>query len=165
MIRASEMTSGSNTYRVKSKIDGGLANRAQESYANAKRVYQKELEIVSAMRRAGVPILAGTDTGNPFCFPGFSLHDELALLVQSGLRPVEALQAATINPAKFLSLDKMLGTIEQGKIANLVLLDANPLDEIRNTQRINAVVLNGKLFDRKALDKMLSQAEAATNQR
>jgi imidazolonepropionase-like amidohydrolase len=84
-------------------------------------------------------------------------------LVIAGLSPIEALRSATVNPAKFLDLDKTLGTIEQGKIADLALLDANPLEDIRNTQRINAVISNGRLFDRKALDKMLAQAEAATN--
>jgi hypothetical protein len=129
--------------------------------ARAQQVLQKQFEIVGAMQKAGVPILAGTDTGNPFCFPGFSLHDELALLVIAGLSPVEALRAATLNPAKFFGLDQRLGTIEQGKIADLVLLDANPLLDIRNTQRINAVVSNGRLFDRKALDKLLAEAEGA----
>jgi imidazolonepropionase-like amidohydrolase len=142
-----------------------IANRNEENSANAKRVFQKELEIVGAMRKAGVQLLAGTDTGNPFCYPGFSLHEELALLVIAGLTPVEALRSATLNPAKFLGLDKTLGTIEQGKIADLVLLDANPLEDVRNTQKINAVISNGRLFDRKALDKMLAQAEAATNRR
>jgi len=121
----------------------------------AKRVYQKELEIVRAMNKAGVPILAGTDTGNPYCFPGFSLHDELALLVEAGLTPIEALRAATFSPAKFLGLDGSLGTIEKNKIADMVLLDANPLENIRNTQKIHAVVMNGRLLARKALDKML----------
>lgn len=129
----------------------------------AKKFLQKELEIVGAMQKAGVPILAGTDTGNPFCFPGFSLHDELALLVIAGLTPSEALRSATLNPAKFFGLDKTMGTIEEGKIADLVLLDANPLLDIRNTQRINAVVANGRFFDRKALDKMLGEAQGAAN--
>ena len=128
-----------------------------------KQVFQKELTIVGAMQKAGVPILAGTDTGNPFCFPGFSLHEELALLVIAGLTPVEALRSATLSPAKFFGLDKTLGTIEQGKIADLVLLDANPLEDIRNTQRINAVISNGRVFDRKALDKLLADAEGAAN--
>ena len=128
-----------------------------------KRVFDKQFAIVGAMRKAGVPILAGTDTGNPFCFPGFSLHEELALLVLAGLTPVEALQSATLSPAKFLGLDQTLGTIEEGKIADLVLLDANPLEDIRNTQRINAVISTGRFFDRKALDKMLSEAERAAN--
>jgi len=140
-----------------------ISNRSGGGNAGAKKVLEKQFEIVGAMQKAGVPILAGTDTGNPFCFPGFSLHDELALLVIAGLTPVEALRSATLNPAKFFGLDQTLGTIEQGKIADLVLLDANPLVDIRNTQRINAVVSNGRLFDRKALDKMLSEAEGAAN--
>lgn len=138
-----------------------VANRNDNDYV--KKVFKKEVEIVGAMQRAGVPLLAGTDTGNPFCFPGFSLHDELALMVMGGLTPSESLQAATLNPTKFLGLDKTLGTIEPGKIADLVLLDADPLADIRNTQRINAVISNGRLFDRKALNKMLEQAE--TNDR
>ena len=138
-----------------------IANRNDSDYA--KKVFKKEVEIVGAMQRAGVPLLAGTDTGNPFCFPGFSLHEELALMVIGGLTPSEALRAATLNPAKFLGLEKTLGTIEPGKIADLVLLDADPLADIRNTQRINAVISNGRLFDRNALDKMLAEAE--TNDR
>jgi imidazolonepropionase-like amidohydrolase len=117
------------------------------------------------MSRAGVLILAGSDTGNPFCFPGFSLHDELALLVKAGLTPTESLRAATLNPAKFFGLDQKLGTIEQGKLADLVLLEANPLEDIRNTQRIDAVIMNGRFYDRKALDKMLAQAQTLANQR
>lgn len=140
-----------------------LANRRGGDSDVEKKVLQKQFEIVGAMQKAGVPILAGTDTGNPFCFPGFSLHEELALLVIAGLTPIEALRSATLNPAKFFGLDQTLGTIEQGKIADLVLLDANPLVDIRNTQRINAVVSNGRLYDRKALDKMLGEAEVSAN--
>ena len=140
-----------------------VANRDGGDSAGAKKVFQKQLEIVGAMRKAGVPILAGTDTGNPFCFPGFSLHEELALLVIAGLTPVEALRSATLDAANFLGLEKSLGTIEEGKIADLVLLNANPLEDIRNTQRIDAVISNGRLFDRKALDKMLAEAEGAAN--
>lgn len=141
-----------------------IANRDEGNNAEVKKVLQKQLEIVGAMRKAGVPILAGTDTGNPFCFPGFSLHEELALLVIAGLTPMEVLRSATLDAAKFLGLEKTLGTIEEGKIADLVLLNANPLDDIRNTQRIGAVISNGRLFDRTALDKMLAEAESAANQ-
>jgi Imidazolonepropionase and related amidohydrolases len=148
---------------VQQKWNFRIANRSGGDSGGTNRVLQKQFEIVGAMQKAGVPILAGTDTGNPFCFPGFSLHDELALLVIAGLTPVEALRSATLNPAKFFGLDQSLGTIEQGKIADLVLLDANPLLDIRNTQRINAVVSNGRLFDRKALDKMLGEAEVAAH--
>jgi imidazolonepropionase-like amidohydrolase len=134
-----------------------------EDFANARRAFQKYLEVVGGLRRAGVEIIAGTDTLNPYCFPGFSLHDEMALLVRAGLSPLEALQAATRNAARFLGKLDSLGTIETGKIADLILLDANPLDDIGNTKKINAVVMNGRLLDRKALDQMLNQVEAAAN--
>ena len=140
-----------------------MGNRSEGSYANAKRLFQKEVELVGDMSRAGVQLLAGTDTGNPFCFPGFSLHDELALLVKAGLSPAESLRSATLNPAKFFGLDQTLGTIEKGKFADLVLLEANPLEDIRNTQRIAAVVMNGRFYDRKALDNMLAQAQTLAN--
>lgn len=111
------------------------------------------------LRDAGVKLLAGTDTPQAFVYPGFSLHDELALLVQAGLTPVEALQTATSNPAEFLGMRTTLGTIGKGKIADLVLLDANPLADIRNTRRIAAVIANGRLFDRPALDALLGRVE------
>ena len=119
--------------------------------------FQKYLDLVAGLQRAGVGILAGTDTENPYCFPGFSLHDELSLLVDAGLTPMQALQAATINPARFLNREKDLGTIEPGKLADIVMLDANPLENINNTRKIAAVVLNGKLFPKTALDNMLAQ--------
>src|SRR5262249_9091040 len=112
------------------KNDFRLNDRSPEDYENSRRSYQKSLEIVGAMNRAGVPILAGTDTLNPFCFPGFSLHDELALLTQAGLTPMQALQAATRNAAEYLGQLDSLGTIEPHKLADLVLLSANPLDDI-----------------------------------
>jgi imidazolonepropionase-like amidohydrolase len=138
--------------------------RTAEDFALARVVYQKQVELVGMMHRAGVEFLAGTDVGNPYCFPGFSLHDELGLLVQAGLTPMEALQSATRNPARFLGKEQELGTVEAGKIADLVLLDANPLQDISNTQRIHAVVVNGRLLDRVALDALLAQAEATANQ-
>jgi imidazolonepropionase-like amidohydrolase len=81
--------------------------------------------------------------------------------VEAGLTPAEALQTATLNPAKFFNKFSSLGTIEVGKLADLVLLDANPLENIGNTQRINAVVVNGEYFTKEALQKMLSDVEAA----
>ena len=91
-----------------------IANRNDSDYV--KKVFRKEVEIVGAMQRAGVPLLAGTDTGNPFCFPGFSLHDELALMVIGGLTPSEALRAATLNPAKFLGLEKRWAPLSRGRL-------------------------------------------------
>jgi len=116
------------------------------------------LKLVGVMHKQGVGILAGTDN---YRYAGFNLHDELALLVEAGLTPMEALQTATLNPARFLGMEKDLGTVQKGKLGDLVLLDANPLEDISNTQKINAVVVNGRLLDRRALDGLLAQAEAA----
>lgn len=132
-----------------------------DDWAQSRKVYAKYLEVAGAMRRAGVEFLAGTDVSNPYCFPGFSMHDELALLVKAGFTPMEALQAATRNPATYLGLLESLGTVEQGKIADLVLLEANPLSEISNTKRIDAVVVNGRLIPKPELEAMLSKSEAA----
>jgi Amidohydrolase family len=122
--------------------------------------FQKLLSVVGAMQRAGVEILAGSDSPNPYVFPGFSLHDELALLVEAGLTPIQALRTATSNPAKFLRMSDTVGTIEKGNLADLILLDANPLDDIRNTQRIYGVVANGRYFPFDELRRLLAQAEA-----
>ncbi len=136
-----------------------MKSRAAYDPELARKVFQKEIEIVGAMHRAGVEILTGTDTLNPYCYPGFSLHDELGLLVQSGLTPMEALQAATLNAARFMDREKELGTIEPGRLADLVLLDADPLQDIHNTTKIRAVFANGHFFDRSALDKLLLDRE------
>jgi hypothetical protein len=141
------------------------ASRTAEDYAASKRRYRKEAEAVAEMRRAGVRFIAGTDTGNPYCFPGFSLHDELALLVEAGFTPLEALQTATLNAAVFLGKADSLGTIEKGKIADLVLLEADPLENIGNTRKIAAVVLGGKIFEKPQLESMLSKAEQLANKK
>ena len=108
--------------------------------------------------------MAGTDTApGVYVMPGFSLHDELANFVEAGLTPMESLQTATSNPAKFLGLQASFGSVTPGKIADLVLLSANPLDNIRNTQKISAVIANGRLFDRAALDEILKQVESAAS--
>ncbi len=126
------------------------------------RFTQMELEITSKMHKAGVPFLAGTDTAaGVHVFPGFSLHEELVFFVKAGFTPLEALQTATLNPAKFLGKQADFGTVEKGKIADLVMLDANPLDDIHHTQKINAVVLAGHYFSRNDLDEMLRAVERA----
>jgi tetratricopeptide (TPR) repeat protein len=137
--------------------------RSPADMAFAKKEFQKEVDLVGAMKKAGLGILAGTDTSNAFCMPGFSLHDELDLLVKAGLTPMQALQTATLNPARFLGRERDLGTIEEGKIADLVLLNANPLDDITNTTKIVSVIYGGRLLPRAALDDMLSQVEVAAN--
>jgi imidazolonepropionase-like amidohydrolase len=127
--------------------------------ADREKFVQAELKMVGEMKRAGVPILAGTDTAAGVrVYPGFSLHDELGLLVQAGLTPMEALQAATLNAGKFLGLADT-GTIEKGKRADLVLLDASPLEDIGNTRKIQGVVLGGRYFSRADLDRLLHEVE------
>jgi amidohydrolase family protein len=134
-----------------------------DEFGLARGVFSADEKIVSLMYRAGVPMMAGTDAMNPFCFPGFSLHDELALLVESGLSPLAALQSATINPAKFLGRLAEEGSISPGKAANLVLLDADPLVDIHNTTHIQAVWLAGHYYGRQKLSVMLDTVQHNAN--
>jgi imidazolonepropionase-like amidohydrolase len=143
------------------KNDFRLKSMTKEDFARQKTNFDRALDCVGRLHRAAVPILAGTDELNPYIFPGFSLHDELALLVRAGLSPRDALRAATINPAKFLGKEAMLGTVEVGKAADLVLLDADPMADITNTTKIRAVIVRGRLLDRDALDAMLKAAEVS----
>lgn len=125
---------------------------------------QKGIDLVGKMKDAGVELLAGTDTGAHYSFPGFSLHDELALLVQAGLTPMEALRCATYNPAKFFGKLDLMGTIENNKVADLVLLEANPLEDINNTKKIAAVLAGGKLYKKNELQEILNRIEARANE-
>jgi imidazolonepropionase-like amidohydrolase len=140
---------------------------ARKAAGTERQQYQSNLALVGAMHKGGVGILAGTDTelvpastgSLPYCLPGFGLHDELRHLVAAGLSPLDALRTATYNPAKFLGLLDSLGTVETGKLAELVLLDANPLDNIANTTKINMVFTGGRVYRRPALDAMLDAVE------
>ena len=109
-------------------------------------VHEKQIELVRMMHKAGVPIMAGSDFSDWALVPGIDLHNELALLVEAGFSPMEALQAATLNPAKFLGKTDTFGTIQVGRVADLVLLNANPLEDISHTRKIHAVVLGGKFY-------------------
>jgi imidazolonepropionase-like amidohydrolase len=129
-----------------------LNNRDLES---GKRVFAKDLEVVGEMKRAGVPILAGTD--GPYLQGGDALHSELNLLVDAGLTPLQALQAASRDAARAMGVLNEVGTIEVGKTADLVLLDADPLTNISNTRKINAVLLHGQLFTENELSTMRSR--------
>ena len=113
--------------------------------------------VTSDMAKAGVGILVGCDA----LIAGFCVHDELRKMVEGGMSPLAALQAATLNPARYLHLDDTTGTVGAGKRADLVLLDANPLENVGNVRRIRAVVAAGRMLDRSALDQLLAQAKAA----
>jgi imidazolonepropionase-like amidohydrolase len=144
---------------------GPRSSLTDADYARLRANFPKDVKLVTDMHRAGVRFLAGTDATNPYCFPGFSLHDELERLVEAGFSPLEALQSATRNPAEFLGKLDSLGTVEKGKIADLVLLEANPLDNIGNTRKIEAVVSAGRYLPKAALQKMLAEVEAAANKK
>ncbi len=125
-----------------------------------KRRFEGELALVAEMHRSGVRILAGSDTPNPYVFPGSGLHDELELLVRAGLTPLEALRSATLRPAEYLGEQDRAGNVSPGMRADLVLLGADPLERIANCRRIEAVVLGGKLLLKSDLDSILRQAQA-----
>lgn len=114
------------------------------------------IRLVKAFKKEGVPIVAGTDAGTSGVIAGFALHDEIELLVEAGLTPKEALSSATRLPSVWLGIDKEVGTIEIGKYADLVLLEANPLADIKNIRKIAGVFINGRWIDKTCIDTMLA---------
>ncbi len=136
-----------------------LDSRTELDFSLRRQLAAKSLLVVKGLNQAGVPLMAGTDATAPNVFPGFSLHEDLFYLVEAGLTPMEALKAATSKPATFLGRAAEQGTIQAGKRADLVLLDADPLDDIRNTEKIAAVLIKGKLLSRGDLDRLLLAAE------
>ena len=128
--------------------------------------FEKRLRFVGMCGRAGVQIIAGTDgVGTGKLLPGFGLQHELELLARAGLTPIQVIQSATINSARALRKEKDLGSIEAGKFADMVILNSSPLIDIRNTSNIDGVMIRGRLLDRKALDEMLTRAEAAARKK
>jgi imidazolonepropionase-like amidohydrolase len=130
-----------------------------EQYAGRKAMFRRLMGLVAEMQRAGVGLLAGTDPPARGVYPGFGLHDELAILVEAGLTPMQALQTATRNPAAFLGELDSLGTVDEGKVADLVLLDGDPLEDIRNSTRIAAVIVAGRVIRKPELRAMLERVE------
>jgi imidazolonepropionase-like amidohydrolase len=122
-----------------------------------KRLAEVAMVVTRDMASSGVGILAGCDA----LIAGFCVHDELTAMVRSGMTPLAALQTATVNPARYLGREKTLGTVAPGKVANLVLLDGNPLEDIANVRGIRAVVVAGRLLERNELDGILAQVKIA----
>jgi hypothetical protein len=119
--------------------------------------FDQEVALVGVLWHAGIPLLAGSDAGALYTYPGFSLHDELALLVRAGVPPVQAIHLASGAVTEYLGLADSLGTIAPGQVADLVILDADPLRDITNTTRIRSVIYRGRLLDREALDLLLAR--------
>ena len=140
--------------------DGAVEDAAQAPGRDVHgQLYRLALDNVRQAHEAGVRIVAGTDAGDTYVFPGFAIHDELAELVRAGLTPADALRSATIDAARFGGRARDYGSIEAGKVADMVLLDADPLADIRNTGRISGLFFNGQYLDRAALDELLAFAE------
>ena len=139
--------------------DFRFRGRTQEFYAAGLKKYQLQLSLMGKLAQKGVKIIAGTDYPNPYCFPGFSLHDELQLMVEGGMTNLQALQAATINAAIFTGREDEFGSIQEGKLASLILLNEDPLENINNTRSIESVFLRGQYHDREALNRLLEQAK------
>lgn len=140
--------------------DGAAERAVNDSGRNVDaELYRLALDDVRQAHTAGVGIVAGTDAGDTYVFPGFAMHDELAELVRAGLPPTAALRTATIDAARFSGKARDYGSIEAGKVADMILLDANPLTDIRNTRKIEGLFFNGQYLDRAALDELLAFAE------
>lgn len=143
---------------LKANKYNSMFDLADADHYDSMVVFQTQL--VRSFKAAGVPIVAGTDAGTSGVVPGFSLHDELEMLAAAGLAPLEVLASATRLPSSWLGVDKERGTIEPGKAADLILLDADPLENIANTRKIHGVMLNGRWLDRTTLDAMLQDLAA-----
>ncbi len=139
---------------------GSMDSRNSESYRNAYSTAQKEL--VKRMHKAGVVFGAGTDIPIPPSVPGHSLHLELEALVAAGLSPLDVIGAATLTPAKFFAIEHEMGSIDAGKKADMLILSENPLDDIKNTQAIDSIIIQGRLLVESDIEKLASQSREGT---
>lgn len=142
-------------------LDFRLKDYTDEQLEASQIFFSRHLEVVRILHESGAPLLAGTDAPNPFVLHGFAIHEELQYLVDAGLNPYQALVAATRAPAEFLGEDDDFGTIAVGKRADLVLLNANPLDDISATRQIAGVVLHGVWHPKSELDEILEGIAAS----
>ena len=143
-----------------------IAQQYQSTVTPANRAvlqkyYTLQLKVVKMLQDNGVKIMAASDLGGGLVIPGFSLHQEFKELAAAGLTPLQVLQATTINGARFVGREATMGSVEAGKNADLVLLDANPLDDVANLDKVSAVFLRGKYYSRSALDKILANVSSA----
>ena len=146
--------------RWKQQREGFLKGRSLPNLLSWKAFLHKTREQITVMRRDYVHFLAGTDNG-PYAFPGSDLQDELELLVENGLSPLVALRGATIEAAIVMNRQRDAGAIAQGRMADIVFLDGNPLEDIRNIRKVSAVVYNGHYYDRRDLAKISESAAQA----
>jgi imidazolonepropionase-like amidohydrolase len=123
------------------------------------KFFRHGLAVTGIAHRAGIPVMAGTDANDTMIVPGFSMHRELGLLHQAGLAPMDVLRSATTIPAAYLRRSDLYGGISRGKEADVVLLNSNPMNSIRNTTDVFAVVANGRHYDRTTLDALLAEVE------
>lgn len=131
----------------------------EEDRAPLQAYYHASLKLTQQAQENSVTVLAGADAMDPYVVHGFGLHDELGQLALAGLHPAQALRAATWNPVRHLGLEQDFGTLEAGKMADMLLLDANPLEDIRHLRAIDTLFYDGKTYSRTDLDKMLAFAE------
>ncbi|HEY2979911.1 MAG TPA: amidohydrolase family protein [Anaerolineales bacterium] len=161
---ASALSADHLAYAGKSIRDMWAGNQSMFATPEVVRAFRANAKVAALvtkdMAKAGVGILAGCDT----MIAGFCVHDELAAMARGGITPLAALQTATLNPARYFGLQQTLGSVALGQRADLVLLDANPLTDITNVQRIRAVVVAGRFLDRKELDQVLAQVKTAAKQ-
>jgi len=146
------------TWKVENDLR--VKNRTAQQWKDAKALYQNSVEQLRLLNKNSIPILAGTDTPNPYCFPGFSLHDEFERMIGAGLTTLQVLQTATLNAAKYLDKTDSLGIIAPNKYADIILLSQNPLDDIANTKKIEGLCVNGKFYSKKDLESLKQQAKA-----
>ena len=141
------------------KTPNEVLERNKNAFRAGRKNNEFQISLMKDLVSSGVKILAGTDSPNPYCYPGFSLHDELQLMVEGGMTPAQALNTATYNPALFMNKEKEFGKVAMNYIASLVLLDANPLEDIKNTKQIFGVFLRGEYLNRSKLDDMLNETK------
>ncbi|HEY9677450.1 MAG TPA: amidohydrolase family protein [Drouetiella sp.] len=134
--------------------DKRTSSLSSAEWATRKKIWDGYKPVLHALVNNGVQFLTGTDVTNPFVYPGISVHNELAWLVDFGFTPAQALAASTINPASYLRIDRTYGSVAVNKIADLVILSKNPLEDIHNTQSIEALVYRGKYFDKSDIERL-----------